>query len=109
MLYNVYYPVNNELNSNCDRNKYEYEKVLEMGGTSIRDIYYNLQKSFNPSLTIRSCAIGDIIEHKKIYYMVNALGFSEVPRAMLRFRETLNKIKPNQHVNYQFQNRKKII
>ena len=99
MTYKILHPINGELNSQCDLASFQYEVVSEVEADSLRDAFYRSQNDFNDEYAlagIRSTSVGDIIQHDRYYYMVNGIGFSEIGRNMLRYKDNLN-FKPNEN------------
>ena len=99
MTYKILHPINGELNSQCDLASFQYEVVVEIEADSLRDAFYRSQNDFNDEYAlagIRSTSVGDIIQHDKYYYMVNGIGFSEIGKNLLRYKENLN-FKPNEN------------
>jgi hypothetical protein len=93
MTYKILHPINGELNSQCDLASFQYEVVVEIEADSLRDAFYRSQNDFNDEYAlagIRSTSVGDIIQHDRYYYMVNGIGFSEIGRNMLRYKDNLN-------------------
>lgn len=99
MTYKILHPINGELNSQCDLASFQYEVVVEIEADSLRDAFYRSQNDFNDEYALaglRSTSVGDIIQHDKYYYMVNGIGFSEIGKNLLRYKDNLN-FKPNEN------------
>ena len=99
MIYKILHPVDGKLNTQCDLASFQYEVVVEIEADSLRDAFYKSQNDFNDEYAlagIRSTSVGDIIQHDKYYYMVNGIGFSEIGKNLLRYKQDLN-FKNNQN------------
>ena len=93
MVYKILHPVDGKLNTQCDLASHQYEVVVEIEADSLRDAFYRSQNDFNDEYALaglRSTSVGDIIQHDRYYYMVNGIGFSEIGRNMLRYKDNLN-------------------
>ena len=93
MVYKILHPVDGKLNTQCDLASHQYEVIAEVEADSLRDAFYKSQNDFNDEYAlanVRSTSVGDIIQHNKTYYMVNGLGFSEISKGMLRYKNDLN-------------------
>ena len=93
MNYKILHPLDGKLNTQCDLASHQYEVVIEIEADSLRDAFYRSQNDFSDEyalMGIRSTSVGDIIQHGKFFYMVNGIGFSEIGKNMLRYRDNLN-------------------
>ena len=93
MIYKILHPVNGEMNHNCDLASFQYEVVAEVEANSLRDAFYKSQNDFSDEyalLGIRSTSVGDVIKHDKYFYMVNGIGFSEIAKNLMRYKDELN-------------------
>lgn len=93
MIYKILHPAEGKLNTQCDLASHQYEVVVEIEADSLRDAFYRSQNDFSDEYAlagIRSTSVGDIIQQGKFYYMVNGIGFSEIGRNLLRYKQDLN-------------------
>ena len=93
MIYKILHPVDGKLNTQCDLASFQYEVIVEIEADSLRDAFYRSQNDFSDEyalMGIRSTSVGDIIQHNKTFYMVNGIGFSEIGKNMLKYRDQLN-------------------
>lgn len=93
MNYKILHPVDGKLNTQCDLASFQYEVVIEIEADSLRDAFYRSQNDFSDEYALaglRSTSVGDIIQHDRYFYMVNGIGFSEIGRNMLRYKQNLN-------------------
>lgn len=85
-MFNIYHPINGEMNYNCDKGKFEYELVATISATSL-DKVYPLAQNFNTKyaeLGIRSTSVGDIItDGKGGTFMIKNIGFEPIPHKEL--------------------------
>lgn len=89
-MYTIYHPFNGVLNSDCKRGLYEYVIVHNVDAVSLEDAFRKSQNDFDDvyrSLNLRSTSVGDIIcdDTTNKYYMVNGIGFTEVPFTVVSY------------------------
>lgn len=92
-MYKILHPIDGKLNTQCDLASFQYETVAEIEANSLRDAFYKSQNDFSDEyalIGIRSTSVGDIIQQGRFYYMVNGIGFSEIGKNLLRYKENLN-------------------
>lgn len=89
-MYTIYQPLDGALNHQCARGLYEYCSVFSVNAVSLEDAFRKAQNDFNEAyakLNTRSTSVGDIIydEEADLYYMVNGIGFTEVPPTVVNY------------------------
>ena len=89
-MYTLYIPVGGHINYACVRGEFEYDSVFSLKADSLEEAFRLTQNDFNEdyaSLGLRSSAVGDIfmdVMHGT-YYMVNGIGFVEVPSTVVNY------------------------
>ena len=89
-MYTVYQPLDGYINHNCVRGQFEFHVVFSLNAESLEDAFRLTQNDFNEeyaSLGHRSTCVGDIILDvmRGKYYMVNSIGFTEVPSTVVSY------------------------
>ena len=92
-LFNIYHPLNGDINHDCARHHFAYEQVAIIQADSLLDAFRLAQNDFNEEyndLDIRSTCVGDIITESDEFgrvtcHMVQGMGFSKVPLTTLAY------------------------
>lgn len=91
--FEIYHPVNGELNYNCVENKFEYEKIAEVTSFNLGDVFYHSQNDYNhqyAKLGKRSTSVGDIIcDPNKKFWLILPIGHKEIQKEWLTFKKAI--------------------
>jgi hypothetical protein len=88
-IYSIYHPMDGKLNHNCDLHKHQYDFVDFVQAPSLEIAFKLGQNDFNSdyrNLGFRSTSVGDIIVTPSgKHYMVQGVGFKEIPPTVLLY------------------------
>lgn len=88
--YQIYHPINGNLNIDCKRGVYEYTHICSVDALSLDEAFKLCQNDLSEryaSLNKRSTSVGDIIvdTESNTHYFVKGIGFQEIPCTVIHY------------------------
>ena len=107
-IFNIYHPIDGQLNTQCKTYEYTYEYVGTVEANGIAEAFKLAQNDFNEeyaSLGHRSTSVGDIFTDGETHYMVKGTGFASCDPRLLQYTcPTLDVVRLNALIQERLKN-----